>query len=133
MMRLLCAIAVYLAAFEAIAAPVYLDCKLDDPKQPRGFSVKLDEESTKVTHTNADGSAFNADGFFAADKVSWQRVSVAQQIKIVHLYEVNRSTLVTSETFNVAPVDPKYAHLTKPPIVTTGSCSLVEAPADRKF
>jgi hypothetical protein len=132
MRKLLIAVAVFLVSLEAIAAPVYLDCTLDDPEQPRRFSVKLDEESTKVTHTSADGSAFNADGFFAADKVSWQRVSVAQ-ITIVYLYEVNRSTLATSETFSLAPTDPKYAHLAKPPIVTTGACALVEAPADRKF
>jgi hypothetical protein len=125
--------AVFLLSLEVVAAPIYLGCKLDDPKQPRGFSVKLDEESTKVTHTNADGSAFNADGFFAADKVSWQRVSVDQRIKIVYLYEVNRSTLATSETFSLAPLDPKYAQLAKPPIVTMGVCELVEAPADRKF
>lgn len=122
-----------LAFSPAGAAPVYLDCKLEDAKEPRVFSVKLDEASTKVTHTNADGSGFNADGFFAADKVSWQRISVVQRIKVTHLYEVNRSTLAASETFSLAPIEAQFAHLAQAPTITTGSCSVVEAPADRKF
>lgn len=62
------------AAAESQAEPVYLNCVLVKPKGDIGFKVKLDEHSGRVTHTKADGSAFNTEGFFSAAEVSYKHV-----------------------------------------------------------
>ncbi len=43
----------------AYAEPIYLDCTLSTDSETFLFSVKLDEETNKITHTDEDGSAFN--------------------------------------------------------------------------
>ncbi|MBI5450272.1 MAG: hypothetical protein HY940_02850 [Gammaproteobacteria bacterium] len=48
------------------AEPVYLDCYTESQREKEIFSVKLDEDSGKITHTAENGSAFNAEGFFSA-------------------------------------------------------------------
>ena len=109
-----------------LAEPIYLDCKVSRDKEQKKFSVKLDELSGKITHTRENGSAFNADGFFAANSITYQKIDVLSEIKVTFRYEIDRTDLKAAEVFVAEPADPKYAaQIPAETITMTGSCKLV--------
>ena len=110
------------------AKPVYLSCITkyqSDP--PRAFTVTLDEETGKVTHRFSTGYAFNADGFFSADEVSYKKVDCSSTC-MTQTFTINRVYLsvTSSMVFSARNVGESK------PITTTGTCTLEAAP-DRKF
>ncbi|MCU8037996.1 hypothetical protein ACRN9J_03495 [Shewanella baltica] len=117
----------------AFGKPVYLNCSVSSNNETKVFSTKLDEESGKITHLNKGGGAFNAEGFFSANKISYQKVSAGGGIKMTYLYEINRTTLAITETFVAEPSDPKMA-LTIPAstILMSGACEIEEV-GERKI
>ena len=118
---------VLLSPVLAHAEPVYLDCKVSSDKEQKKFSVKLDEISGKITHTREDGSAFNTEGFFAANTITYQNISITSGIKITYKYEIDRTDLSVGQVFVVEPSNPEYAM--EIPAETTkmnGACRLVE-------
>ena len=117
----------------AYAEPVYLDCSHSSGSETLRFSVKLDEETNKITHTNEDGSAFNTDGFFTADNISYQKISFIQGVKVVQKYTINRIDLSVQKQVSAGSV--KFPD--KMPMevigVTSGTCSIVTVDKKRKI
>ena len=72
----------FLSPVLAHAEPVYLDCKVSSGTEQKKFAVKLDEDSGKITHTRENGSAFNSEGFFAANTITYQDIDIMSGIKI---------------------------------------------------
>jgi hypothetical protein len=109
MKTLLMAVAIMCTPACVPAAPVYLDCSLASESETREYAVKLDEDSGKITHTWAGGSAFNAEGFFAANTISYQQITVMGKIGVTLKIEIDRTNLTVKETTVIKVVDPKYA------------------------
>jgi hypothetical protein len=127
----------------ALAAPVYLDCvtKFDNP--PAGaasefrFSVKIDEASGDVTHTDSDGSAFNAKGFFTAREVGYNVESESGTFVKTTAYKIDRSNLSVVRTFYSELSESGKRALqnsddTRRAIVTKGACTMADV-KNRKF
>lgn len=131
------------SAHIAFAAPVYLDCVTRFENPPPGaasefrFSVKIDEASGNVTHTDSDGSAFNAQGFFTAREVGYNVESVSDTFNKTVAYKIDRSDLSVVRTF--------YSELSergkntlqnwddsKSATVTRGACTMADV-KKRKF
>lgn len=127
MIRIIFACLVFLSPVFAHAEPVYLDCKVSSDKEQKKFSVNLDEDSGKITHTRENGSAFNTEGFFAANTITYQDISIMSGIKITYKYEIGRNDLGVLEVFVVEPSNPEYAmKIPSKTIIMNGACSLVE-------
>lgn len=110
-----------------LAEPIYLDCEVSKGSEQEKFSVKLDESSGKITHTRDNGSAFNAEGFFAANSISYQKIDIIGGIRVTFRYKIDRTNLSVSKVFVAEPADPKYA--AQIPAETTtmdGICSVVK-------
>lgn len=125
------------SANAAFAAPVYLDCvtKFDNP--PLGaasefrFSVKIDEASGNVTHTDADGSAFNAKGFFTAREVGYNVESESGTFVKMTSYKIDRANLSATRTFYSELSERGKESLQKwddqpHGIVTKGACKIAD-------
>ncbi len=112
-----------------VAKPVHLSCSTvfeGDP--PKEFSVTLDEETGKVTHTFKNGAAFNADGFFTATEVSYKS-SKCSSVCITQQFSINRVDLsVTSQTIVSARGVGDAA-----PVTAKGTCALQAPPPERQF
>lgn len=116
-----------------VAAPIYLDCVISGEEEALNYSVKLDESSGRVTHTWTDGSAFNSEGFFSANTISYQEIMIVQEIKITMRYEINRSTLMANRQSNIEALNPEYASLVPTSIdLMKGTCTVVNV-EDRKI
>jgi hypothetical protein len=105
-MRLIAILSIAILGSSAVlAGPVYLDCKM--PRQNEAafrFQVKLDEATGKITHSQENGFAFNTEGFFSANKISYQKIDSIGPMKLTLRYEINRSTLdVTRQLDSSAP------------------------------
>src|SRR3989442_10757702 len=77
----------------AYAEPVYLKCSITLEKEKSNFSVKIDEGSGKITHTQEGGDAFNTEGFFAVNEITYQKIGLDGGIKITQQYKVDRTDL----------------------------------------
>ncbi|MFC1827434.1 hypothetical protein ACFLZQ_05865 [Thermodesulfobacteriota bacterium] len=87
---------IFLPAF-TYAEQVYLDCTVldfDNDSSIR-FTVKADESSGKITHTEREGKAYNIEGFFAPNKTSYQTKEYVRAFNAYFIYrfDINRSTL----------------------------------------
>jgi hypothetical protein len=116
----------------AEAKPVYLSCstsyKTDAPLQ---FFVTLDEETGKVTTRYTTGTAFNADGFFSANEVSFKRVSCQSPSCLTDQFTIDRNTLAVKRIFRIEALNPRLG-IAPTDMVSTGQCTLEEV-GDRKF
>src|SRR5690606_18081977 len=96
-------------SMNVLADPIYLDCERAGDKEVLKFSVKLDEQTNKVTHTNADGSAFNTEGFFSANSVTYQKISImGGKLEITQMYEISRQDLSLKFQLISEPVDKAF-------------------------
>lgn len=83
----------------AFAAPVYLDCvpisnnPSSEVAREFSFSVKIDEASGNITHTDADGAAFNAKGFFTAGEVGYKQIEDTELSESETSYKIDRTNL----------------------------------------
>lgn len=108
----------------AFAEPVYLDCTIGSGKETRHFSVKLDEATGKITHTNKNGSAYNSEGFFSANEITYQKIIITSGIKVTDQYRINRTDLSVKFNFTVETTE----YRNKIPAKTlgkTGSCKII--------
>ncbi len=116
-----------LVAFPGVsfAEPIYLDCQVASKTEQKKFAVKLDEASGKITHTYEKGDAFNAEGFFSANSISYQNIILTSGLKITFRYEIDRTNLKAKQFFEVASADPK---IDVPAQTSTmdGICSVVK-------
>lgn len=98
--------ALFFLANSAFAAPVYLDCVTKFENPPPGaasefrFSVKIDEASGDITHVDADGTAFNAKGFFSASAVAYKVESASDTFIKTVAYQIDRTNLAVVRTFS---------------------------------
>lgn len=129
----LCMLLVFFFASSLQAKPVYLKCDVSGETSATTFNVKIDEDTGKITHTAHNGSAFNAVGFFSANKISYQNLTISGAIKMTLLYEIDRTNLNASQTFSLEPTDPSLA--SKETVATStmsGKCEIEEI-ATRKI
>ncbi|MGZ3325697.1 MAG: hypothetical protein ACXU85_00970 [Xanthobacteraceae bacterium] len=131
------------SAHVAFAAPVYLDCvtKFDKPAPGAAsefrFSVKVDEATGSVTHTDADGSAYNTKGFFTADKVGYKVLAPSETFVKTTSYQIDRNDLSVVRTFSTGLSEQGKEDLqnwddSSRSIVTRGSCRTIDT-KKRKF
>ena len=87
-----------------LAEPVYLNCSYEneDGKVVK-FQVKADESNGSITHSYENGFTFNADGFFAADKITYKSVNNAGGLKITQQYQISRIDLSLLYSLVAAP------------------------------
>lgn len=108
----------------AYAKPIYLECSTKSEKETHNFSVKFDEESGKITHTQEDGYAFNTEGFFAANEVTYQKIDLFDGVRLTRQYKVDRADLSAIHTTTIESV--KFPDQVPPTISKeSGMCSIV--------
>jgi hypothetical protein len=106
------------------AEPIYLDCETKG-EDSRNFAVKLDEANGKITHTRSGGYAFNAEGFFSANKVTYQHIDlVGVLVKITDKFEIDRSDLSIVNITSMESV-PYPDKVPSEVIEVKGSCKVV--------
>lgn len=110
------------------AKPVYLECNIkSSDSKDKLHSVKLDEETSKVTHTTG-GNSFNADAFYAPKEISYKEVMlVSRDAKVTITYVIDRANLEFTQNLLVEAIDPEVAAMLKPkPIILKGNCKVIE-------
>lgn len=117
----------------AQAAPVFLECEIKDKDSSRISAITLDESTTKIAHGVKGGTTFSTEGFFTANAIIYQNISITSGIKMTSRYEINRTTLEFMQTFSGEPTDPAIAaQLSGFTDTTKGVCKVVEV-TDRKI
>lgn len=133
MKRFIFAMVSSLAITNAWASPVYLKCSVASKDEKQTFTVALDEANRKITHTHENGAAFNAEGFFSVDKVTYKTVDLIESITITRQYEIDRTTLSVMNSLLAEPTDDNLkGHVTPVAELYRGKCMVVKAPK-RKF
>ena len=131
MYKYLIGASVCLFSVNALAEPVYLECLVGSDDSETKFSVKVDENSGKITHSQKGGFAFNSQGFFAVNKITYQKIDLFSGIKMVRRYEISRvdlSASINTETTSIEfPDKIKPLHLS-----SKGNCEVVKV-QERKF
>ena len=124
-------LALLLVTASASATPVYLSCSVSSATETQRFSVSVDEATNKITHTGEKGSAFNADGFFSVNEISYKNVNCASGICVTNQYTINRINLAVTHLFRAEAVR-KSLGLAPKDILSQGACEIVPAP-ERKI
>ena len=113
----------------SFAEPIYLNClfveKDQSPARSQGFSVKVDETSGTITHTwIQNGSAFNAQGFFSANTVTYKRIFPSPVLTMTVTFRIDRTNLHFTEesTWEGSSND-----------TNLGKCTIQSVSIDRKF
>lgn len=99
----------------AAADPIHLRCE-HDTERVAPFEVTLDENTTKITHTEHDGSAFNTEGFFSASTVTYQKIRSGTPT-VVSKYEIDRTNLSFTATVAIELINSVSTY--------TGTCEVV--------
>ncbi len=116
------------------AEPIYLDCSILLEAETRRFSVKLDEVTNKITHTSEDGGAFNTDGFFTADEISYQQIQIVRGVKIVIAYAISRINLSVQRKVMAGSIEfPDKIPMKLIGEISTGTCNIVTVDKKRKI
>ncbi|QBG34634.1 hypothetical protein [Litorilituus sediminis] len=122
---------VCLFSINVFAKPVYLECLVGSDDSETKFSAKVDEDSGKITHSQKGGFAFNSEGFFAVDKITYQRIDMFSGIKMVRRYEISRVDL--SASVNTETTSVEFPDKIKPTYLSSkGKCEIVKV-QERKF
>lgn len=133
MTRFIFAITLLLAITNAWPSPVYLKCAVKSKVDNQTFTVALDEANRKITHTHENGAAFNSEGFFSANKVTYKTVDLIGNMTITRQYEIDRTTLSVISSLLAEPTDDSLKGLVTPvTVLYRGKCMVVTAPK-RKF
>ncbi|MBD9603182.1 hypothetical protein IB252_25520 [Pseudomonas sp. PDM10] len=116
-----------------MASPVYLDCVIKHSEGVIKFTVKADEDTGKITQTNEAGGAFNAEGFYSTNDITYQQSDIGGGVKFTYTYTINRSNLSLSRLFRVEPANPEYAsQIPAKTSMEQGSCDIAK-PVKRKI
>lgn len=113
----------------AFAEPAYLECSSKNADGVESlYSIKLDESTGKITHTHGNGSAFNADGFFSANEITYKSVRDSGGLLISDQYTIDRSSLGITRTLSTEPADPSFrAQMPRKIIMNVaGTCELAQ-------
>jgi hypothetical protein len=129
-------VAVVLVPASAVADPAYLKCSLPVDSERMTIQLKIDESTGKITHTQDNGLTFNAEGFFAANTIKYQKIdSMGGLMKVVMVYEINRSTLEFTRVMQVQvndAVQPRVDQSSGSSGAQVGRCDVVRI-SDRKI
>ena len=91
---------------QAFAAPVYLECDLtNDEGGKSNAQITIDEDTRKITHTDFIGRAFNTEGFFTSNTVSYQKSEINDVSRTVNSYDIDRTTLEYEHNFRMDAAD----------------------------
>ncbi|WP_148057923.1 hypothetical protein [Pseudomonas frederiksbergensis] len=121
------------ACLPAMAAPIYLDCAIKHADGTIEFTVKTDEDTGKITQTYKSGEAFNAEGFYSTNQISYQTSDIGGGVKITYIYTIDRSDLSLTRLFRAEPANPAYASQIPAKTSTSqGVCEIAKA-AKRKI
>jgi len=121
--------------FAASAEPVYLNCLVkSDRGEEKRFSVTLDDASGKITHSSPTGSAFNTEGFFSANTITYQNdAGAGSTLIMLFKYQIDRTNLSATEELLLQPRDPEMARkLRSKSTIMAGKCEIEEV-KDRKI
>ena len=117
----------------AMAAPIYLDCTIKHTGGTIEFTVKTDENTGKITQTNESGGAFNAEGFYSTNQITYQNSDIGGGVKFTYVYTINRSDLSLTRLFIAEPANSAYASQIPAKTSTEhGACDIAK-PAKRKI
>ncbi|MBJ2292362.1 hypothetical protein JFT44_20800 [Pseudomonas sp. MF5691] len=117
----------------ATAAPIYLDCTIKHAGGAIEFAVKTDEDTGKITQISKLGSAFNAEGFYSSNQITYQTSDVVGGLKTTYIYTIDRSNLALTRLFRAEPTNPAYAAQIPPKTSTEhGACDIAKQ-AKRKI
>lgn len=109
----------------AHSAPSYLDCSVAEESSDQRFSVKLDEANGKITHTHDNGSAFNAEGFFSANTISYKTIGVISGVSVVEQYEIDRENLSITKVTRIESL--KYSEeIAAKDFIAKGKCKIAK-------
>jgi hypothetical protein len=120
-------IAFLFVSANSAAAPIYLTCAASSETETHNFSLALDEDNRKITHTDSNGSAFNSEGFFTATEISYQALKANPIFAETKQYKIDRTDLSVTFTFRLEATGATGRQHTSE-IVSTGKCQIVDTP-----
>lgn len=121
------------ACLPAMAAPTYLECAIKHTDGIIEFTVKTDEDTGKITQTNKSGGAFNAEGFYSTNKITYQNSDTGGGVKFTYTYTIDRRDLSLTRLFIVEPANPAYASQIPAKTSTENGVCDIAKPAKRKI
>lgn len=107
---------------------VYLNCEIEDEIEIDRFSVKLDEESSKVTLVKRKGGSTSFVGIFSPKTVQFKQEWLSSLVEMRVGYEIDRVNLTVRTDTNIEPAN--KADLDEIPAdnyISTGVCSVTTA------
>lgn len=111
--------------------PVYLECEVKSETETLAFSVTLDETSRKITHSQPGGFAFNSEGFFTVDKITYQIIDDFSGVRMVRRFDISRIDLSAIHTSEISST--QFPDKIAPTVTTMhGLCTILEVQA-RQF
>ena len=126
MKKVIMAITMLLAPVLVNAEPIYLKCTTAADKDgSRVFEVKLDEATGKITHTGKE-KAFNADGFFESNAISYKNVYIVDDVSQITTVNIDRTNLKVKIEVITEAVDPKKRGPRRGYDLDRGTCEIVE-------
>jgi hypothetical protein len=70
-------------------------------KSPMTLSAKIDEASGKITHARKDQLAFNIEGFFSPNEISYKYIDRNQYTELTEQFTIDRSKLTVISIYVV--------------------------------
>jgi hypothetical protein len=121
-----------MASSSLLAESKYLECYTEYGGDRSDFTVKIDEDSGKITHTDGLG-AYNTEGFFGPNEIRYKYVEqMVPSIVAVNSYEIDRTTLDIVGYSTVEHTDLRFGGKADPIGPLVGKCEIVEV-KDRKI
>jgi len=105
---------------------IYLSCKVIDKEgDANPFTVSIDKNTKKITHTRDHGYMFNADGFFSPDKISYKESKASNGLVYTDKFSINRADLSVINEFRIEVDHPT---ITMDPKITIkkGTCEIMK-------
>lgn len=124
-------ISALLFSTSVFAKPVYLECEVIAEKEKQNFTVKVDEDSGKVTHTFSGGYAFKEEAFFTPNKISYSKTTTNYGIRIIRTFDISRINLNVTQTSQISSTE-FPDKIPAETLVSSGKCNLVDIEG-RKF
>lgn len=124
---------VFVFSTVSYADPVYLNCTVSSEEGESNFQVALDEDSKKITHTSETGSAFNTEGFFTFNSITYQRIRYLGSSRLTFKYIIDRRDLSLVSELVVEAIDPKVAMKSPTKTITNSGFCEIQKAGNRKF
>lgn len=124
-------ISTLLFSTSVFAKPVYLECEIKADKEKQNFTVKVDEDLGKVTHTFSGGYAFKSEAFFTPNKISYSKTSTNYGVRIIRNFDISRVNLNVTQTSQISSTEfPDKVPVET--LISKGECNLIDIEG-RKF